>query len=99
MGTCCFLRSGEVLFEEQRKRQQRVPAAKGNGDPGANRTHNPQLRRLMLYPIELRGRGENHYVNCSQIDTNAEIFTEISFPNEITPSPLPGNEDRVCSTA
>ena len=25
-------------------------------DPGANRTRNPQLRRLMLCPIELRGR-------------------------------------------
>jgi hypothetical protein len=27
-----------------------------NGDPGGSRTPNPQLRRLMLYPVELRGR-------------------------------------------
>ena len=27
-----------------------------NGDPGGARTPNPQFRRLMLYPIELRGR-------------------------------------------
>jgi hypothetical protein len=27
-----------------------------SGDPGGARTPNPQFRRLMLYPIELRGR-------------------------------------------
>src|ERR1700722_5899935 len=27
-----------------------------NGDPGGARTPNPQFRRLMLYPVELRGR-------------------------------------------
>src|SRR5450759_1969241 len=27
-----------------------------NGDPGGSRTPNPQIRSLMLYPIELRGR-------------------------------------------
>ena len=26
-----------------------------DGDPGAARTRNPQLRRLVLYPVELRG--------------------------------------------
>ena len=26
------------------------------GDPGGSRTPNPQIRSLMLYPIELRGR-------------------------------------------
>jgi hypothetical protein len=26
------------------------------GDPGGARTPNPQFRRLMLYPVELRGR-------------------------------------------
>ena|GEM_PF-5539340 len=39
-------------------------------DPGANRTRNPQLRRLMLYPIELRDqlitRRENPKI-CPQI--------------------------------
>jgi hypothetical protein len=28
------------------------------GAPGANRTHDPQLRRLLLYPTELRARVE-----------------------------------------
>ena len=28
----------------------------GSGDPGGSRTPNPQIRSLMLYPIELRGR-------------------------------------------
>src|SRR5437879_5572173 len=32
-------------------------AARGKCEPGANRTRNPQLRRLMLYPVELRARG------------------------------------------
>src|ERR1700690_3877005 len=27
----------------------------GNGDPGGSRTPNPQIRSLMLYPVELRG--------------------------------------------
>jgi hypothetical protein len=27
-----------------------------NGDPGGSRTPNPQFRRLMLYPVELRGQ-------------------------------------------
>ncbi len=29
---------------------------RAGGDPGRNRTDNIQLRRLALYPIELRGR-------------------------------------------
>lgn len=31
-------------------------AERETGDPGRNRTDNIQLRRLALYPIELRGR-------------------------------------------
>jgi hypothetical protein len=45
-----FLDSGagrQVLLSEGRHQ---------NGDPGENRTLNIQLRRLTLYPIELRGR-------------------------------------------
>ena len=34
---------------------QLVDAAKKNGDPGAIRTRDPQLRRLVLYPAELPG--------------------------------------------
>ena len=30
-----------------------------NGAPGGNRTHNPQLRRLLLYPIELLAQQED----------------------------------------
>ena len=33
-----------------------VPQAFLSGDPGWIRTSDPQLRRLMLYPAELRGR-------------------------------------------
>jgi hypothetical protein len=29
-----------------------------SGDPGGSRTPNPQIRSLMLYPVELRGRYE-----------------------------------------
>ena len=37
-----------------REKQKRVRARK-NGDPGAIRTRDPQLRRLVLYPAELPG--------------------------------------------
>src|ERR1035441_2317640 len=39
-----------------RKIRRNRNSAPGNGDPGGSRTPNPQLRRLMLYPVELRGR-------------------------------------------
>jgi hypothetical protein len=32
---------------------------RSSGDPGGSRTPNPQIRSLMLYPIELRGRCRN----------------------------------------
>jgi hypothetical protein len=32
------------------------PPNKSIGDPGGSRTPNPQIRSLMLYPVELRGR-------------------------------------------
>lgn len=31
------------------------------GDPGGSRTPNPQIRSLMLYPVELRGRAVNQF--------------------------------------
>ena len=31
-----------------------MPAGE-SGDPGGSRTPNPQIRSLMLYPVELRG--------------------------------------------
>jgi hypothetical protein len=36
---------------------QSLVAKPKDGDPGEDRTLNIQLRRLALYPIELRGRG------------------------------------------
>ena len=33
-----------------------------DGAPGWNRTSDPQLRRLMLYPTELRARLEVNYL-------------------------------------
>ncbi len=35
---------------------QAVAKSLKSGDPGRIRTSDPQLRRLMLYPTELRGR-------------------------------------------
>ena len=40
------------------------------GDPGGSRTPNPQIRSLMLYPVELRGRitddfGQTHFLTVS----------------------------------
>ena len=42
----------------------------GSGAPGGSRTPNPQIRSLMLYPIELRGRiaddfGQTHSLTIS----------------------------------
>jgi integrase len=33
-----------------------LEVVESNGDPGGSRTPNPQIRSLMLYPVELRGR-------------------------------------------
>ncbi len=33
----------------------RLGLSRENGDPGGSRTPNPQIRSLMLYPVELRG--------------------------------------------
>jgi len=35
-----------------------------NGDPGGSRTPNPQIRSLMLYPVELRGRDRTVEMGC-----------------------------------
>ncbi len=34
------------------------------GDPGRTRTSNPELRRLVLYPVELRGRNRARPIQC-----------------------------------
>ena len=36
--------------------------AQENGDPGAIRTHDPQLRRLVLYPAELPGHSASPFL-------------------------------------
>jgi hypothetical protein len=51
-----------------------------NGDPGGSRTPNPQIRSLMLYPVELRGR----YVFSS---TTARVLAGICFCTLAAPSP------------
>ena len=58
-------------------------------DPGANRTRNLQLRRLLLYPVELRGRciildsqiDNLQYINEQKIckELKNEPATEISY--------------------
>ena len=39
------------------------------GDPGGSRTPNPQFRRLMLYPVELRGRRADCITSCAGLET------------------------------
>jgi hypothetical protein len=50
--------AGSVWFGDlmgNARRSKSANCAKSNGDPGAIRTHDPQLRRLVLYPAELPG--------------------------------------------
>ena len=42
----------ELMSEEEMP----LEVVGSNGDPGGSRTPNPQIRSLMLYPVELRGR-------------------------------------------
>jgi hypothetical protein len=47
-----------------------------SGDPGGSRTPNPQFRRLMLYPVELRGRDVSSRLSaktewCALRDSNS----------------------------
>src|SRR5579864_292068 len=46
--------AGDVLSSRSSLRKS-MPAGE-SGDPGGSRTPNPQIRSLMLYPVELRGR-------------------------------------------
>src|ERR1035441_6412619 len=50
-----------------RKPRQRLRCSKSlilNGGRGGNRTHNPRLRRPVLYPIELLARGHHESKNA-----------------------------------
>jgi hypothetical protein len=46
-----------------------------SGDPGGNRTPNPEIRNLMLYPIELRGHVATPYI-LPRVEGNAAIRKE-----------------------
>ena len=62
-----------------------------SGAPGRTRTANPQLRRLMLYPIELRARvwdlrGASDYNGNSCSDENPwTLNREIAVPRGFQP--------------
>ena len=45
-----------MRFVEERNKKLSVVSV-----PGANRTRNPQLRRLVLYPVELRALEKRHF--------------------------------------
>jgi hypothetical protein len=47
---------GSKNFEKSGAQKAKEPL--DSGDPGGSRTPNPQIRSLMLYPVELRGRVE-----------------------------------------
>jgi hypothetical protein len=45
----------------------RAPQWAGNGAPGENRTHDPLLRRQLLYPTELRAQ-LSHFAQLSGLN-------------------------------
>jgi hypothetical protein len=45
-----------VVLKAGIKKALQAFACKAPGDPGGIRTHDPQLRRLLLYPTELPDR-------------------------------------------
>jgi hypothetical protein len=50
-----------------------------NGDPGGSRTPNPQIRSLMLYPVELRGR--------ALVETSVgKVFENLGWETGIEPA-------------
>src|SRR5512145_580470 len=62
----------DSTFELRSPQLQELAKNSGPGLPGGTRTHNPQLRRLVLYPVELRAgpvvgvRGFEPPTSCSQ---------------------------------
>jgi hypothetical protein len=61
-----------------------------SGGPGWNRTSNPQLRRLMLYPIELRAhmRRERIAIATLAMATLLVSMEEVVGPAGIEPATL-----------
>jgi hypothetical protein len=57
-----------------------------NGDPGRNRTDNIQLRRLALYPIELRGRKPN----SNKTGGGSRKFDDLASKQRVGSLNLPG---------
>ncbi len=52
----------------------------GFRDPGGIRTHDPQLRRLLLYPAELR---DQNYEAQSSLQNNRIFLTQTNFFNNL----------------
>ncbi len=52
------------------------------GAPDKNRTRNPQIRSLMLYPIELRAQRKELYLEITQSVKFEFTEDEINAPNE-----------------
>ena len=59
------------------------------GDPGGSRTPNPQIRSLMLYPVELRGRVFNNLRETllGSIRLKSERFAEFDALHTLPPPP------------
>jgi hypothetical protein len=64
-----------------------------SGDPGGSRTPNPQIRSLMLYPVELRGRlietnvlsraQKRKQINLLELRVLATFRCKIALPERI----------------
>jgi hypothetical protein len=74
----------------------RYAAGFPNGAPGANRTHDPQLRRLLLYPTELRAQPNNQIVTgdttsvfgfCAILCATASTSREVSSAHPMLQQP------------
>jgi hypothetical protein len=61
-----------------------------NGDPGGSRTPNPQIRSLMLYPVELRGRERT----VEWVATPEGIMPHPALAGEISKKSGVGNGNR-----
>ena len=61
-----------------------------HGDPGGTRTPNPQFRRLMLYPVELRGRLCNYCNGSLRLCEGSSIRRSLSEFSSNSVSPQSG---------
>src|SRR5271157_4221449 len=63
-------------------------SSESNGDPGGSRTPNPQIRSLMLYPVELRGRLERTVAGgiVPQLSATAYVREILGWETGIEPA-------------